>query len=410
MPTVDGRKVDFEEAIEFFRKKTRLPTDTWTDLSEGMHARAFVVAGARDADLLADFQNAVARGLEEGTTLEKFREDFDKIVARHGWSYRGARGWRSRVIFETNMRTAYAAGQWDQIQRVKKTRPWLRYVAVLDGRTRPDHLAWHGTTLPIDDPWWDTHYPPNGWGCRCTVMQLSDEELDEFGFQPSERAPALDWQSRTINTPNGPQTLLVPKGIDAGWGYNVGKAAFGRGPTFLAQERHGPWNPLLALGGSRPSRPDRLAAVAARARLAARVREGDEAGMRDTLRRAIGGDGAVFEDPTGARVEVDQSLVDHILAGDSPWTGREAYFPLIPELIERPQEIWVGFAESAVTGKVAARRRYVRLVRLARDTVIGLVADMDGGYWSGLTFFRGNRRGLNSLRSGLRIHSSGGEE
>ena len=50
----------------------------------------------------------------------------------------------------------------DQGQKVN-----LRYVAVLDARTRPEHRAWHGLILPIDHPLWDTHYPPNGWGCRC---------------------------------------------------------------------------------------------------------------------------------------------------------------------------------------------------------------------------------------------------
>ena len=227
MPTVDGKNVDFEEAIASFRQKIRLPTQTWTDLWEGIHARAFVVAGAQRDGLLADFKRAVDKGLADGTTIEAFRKDFDALVARHGWSYKGGREWRSKVIFETNLRTAYQAGRWEQIQRNAEKMPYLRYVAVLDAETRDDHRTWHGTVLRADDPWWDTHYPPNGWGCRCIVQQLDQSDLDRYGYEVSAEAPQVEMVDRTVNTPDGPVAVRVPQGIDPGWGYNVGK---GRGP------------------------------------------------------------------------------------------------------------------------------------------------------------------------------------
>ena len=37
---------------------------------------------------------------------------------------------------------------------------------------REEHRALHGITLPPSDPFWDTHYPPNGWNCRCRVVQV----------------------------------------------------------------------------------------------------------------------------------------------------------------------------------------------------------------------------------------------
>ncbi|MBN8955716.1 MAG: minor capsid protein [Rhizobiales bacterium] len=210
------------EAIEFFRQKLRVPTLTWTDLWQEMHSEAFMVAGAQSDALLKDFQEAIQKAIEEGTTLAQFRQDFDRIVAEHGWSYNGSRNWRSRVIFQTNMRMSYAAGRWEQIQRVKTTRPYLRYVAVMDNRTRPAHRAWHGTILPADDPWWQTHFPPNGWNCRCTVMTLNERDLARYGFTVSEQAPEIEWVERNINTRDGPRTVLVPKGIDPGFAYRPG--------------------------------------------------------------------------------------------------------------------------------------------------------------------------------------------
>lgn len=394
--------VPFDEAIAFFRQKLNVPTETWTDLWQGMHARAFVVAGARDAALIENFSNAVERAIADGTTLADFREDFDNIVATHGWSYKGSRGWRSQVIFQTNLRTAYAAGKWEQAQRLKERRPWLRYVAVLDSRTRPEHRAWHGTVLPVDDPFWQTHFPPNGWNCRCTVQQLSDRDVERFGYEVSDDAPPVEMEPRSVNTPEGPVTIEVPKGIDSGFGYNVGEASWGRSQQRVVMENHGPWEPLEAPGGSRPDRPARL--VPQETSIAPGRVARDEAGLRASLRTAIGGDERILTDPAGQRVAVTQGLVDHMLAKPARLDGREAFFSFIPELVERPQEIWVGFARDAGTGRVAVRRRYVKLFAMAGNRTIGLVADSEDGFWQAVTIYRGNPRGLRALRSGLRVY------
>jgi SPP1 gp7 family putative phage head morphogenesis protein len=214
--------VDPIEAIDFLRKKLNVPTSHWTDMWQHQHSVAFTVAGAQSEALVKDFHDAIDAAIEGGRTLDEFRKDFDRIVEDHGWSYNGSRNWRSRVIFETNLRTAYAAGQWEQVQRVKETRPYLRYVAVLDGRTRAEHREWHDTVLPADDPWWQTHFPPNGWNCRCTVQSLNDRDLERYGLAVAPRAPPVEMEERIINTGDGPRTVLVPKGIDPGFAYRPG--------------------------------------------------------------------------------------------------------------------------------------------------------------------------------------------
>jgi hypothetical protein len=213
-------------------------------------------------------------------------------------------------------------------------------------------------------------------------------------------------ETRSVNTPTGPATVQAPKGIDTGWGYNVGEAHVGRGAQRLALERHGGiFDALEAPGGSRPAAPGALDAVAPRRPLGPRAR--DEAGLRRALRTAIGGDEAVIVDPIGGRVQIGQAVVDHIVAAGRRRDGREAYFPLIREMIEDPAEIWVGFATARETGRVGLRRRYVKLFRLKDDTAVTFVADADGGRWSGFTFFRGDVDGLRSARIGLRLYRKG---
>lgn len=156
----------FEEAIEFFLAKLNLPTRTWKDIWKAMHARSFVVAGAMKEDLLQDLREAVGKGIADGTTLAEFRDDFDSIIEKSGWAYKGGKAWRTAVIFNTNLSTAYAIGNYQQMMdtAVLKARPYLRYVKSSSKNPRVEHQKWANIILPADDPWWNTHYPPNGWG------------------------------------------------------------------------------------------------------------------------------------------------------------------------------------------------------------------------------------------------------
>ncbi|MBC7576131.1 MAG: hypothetical protein H7312_02050 [Tardiphaga sp.] len=214
--------VDPVEAIDFLRRKLDMPTAAWTDLWQEQHSVAFTVAGATNKAIVRDFHDAVDRAIADGATLADFRRDFDRIVEDHGWSYNGSRNWRARVIIDTNISTAYAAGKWQQIQRVKQSRPYLRYVHLAGQKNpRPEHEAWDGLILPVDDDWWLTHYPPNGWFCHCTVMSLSERDLARYGYQVSE-APETVMVEQTITTPDGIRTVTTPEGIDPGFAYRPG--------------------------------------------------------------------------------------------------------------------------------------------------------------------------------------------
>jgi len=204
--------IPFKEAIAFLRDKVDIPTESWDDLQGIPHAKAFTIAGATKMSLIADFHTSLDNIILRGGTINDFRKDFDHIVKKHGWTYNGKRGWRTRIIYNTNMRAAHMAGKWEYFQHTKKNRPYLQYLTVNDARVRDQHRQWHNKILKIDDPFWDTHYPPNGWGCRCTVRTLSDRQLKKKGLQLSN--------SPTVN--KNPDGKL--EGIDTGFDYNVGKA------------------------------------------------------------------------------------------------------------------------------------------------------------------------------------------
>ena len=226
-----------DEAVRAFRAKGYALTHAWQDMWQQEHSAAFTVAKVADLDLLDDIRGAVDKALAEGTTFETFRSDLQPLLEERGWWGRKTvvdpktgelvkaqlgSPRRLKTIFRTNLRMSYSAGQWERIQRTKERRPWLRYTAVLDNYTRPAHADWHGTILPVDDPWWDDHNPPNGWNCRCRVIQLSETQMRRNGWKPSGRPTVemRDWKNKRTG-----ETVAVPKGIDPGFAYNPGDAA-----------------------------------------------------------------------------------------------------------------------------------------------------------------------------------------
>ena len=219
------------EAIENIRSKLAIPTKRWDDYLDLPRAKAFTIAGATKVDLLNDLQEDIAQALENGESISNFRKRFDSTVQKHGWTYKGKRGWRTRVIYDNNLRSSHMAGRWEQIQRTKKSRPYIVYYTVGDRKVRPEHRAWHQTTLPVDHPFWDTHYPPNGWGCRCYIISANDALLKRLGLTPAEQAPALKETTR-VSQSTGEIYGDVPAGIDVGWNNNVGKQWLGPDAAF----------------------------------------------------------------------------------------------------------------------------------------------------------------------------------
>ncbi|KMQ77010.1 phage head morphogenesis protein [Marinobacter subterrani] len=167
----------FREQIEYLREKVAVPTRAWTDIYGRENDHAFMVAGANRMAIVEDFQRSVLKAIENGTTLQDFRKDFDQIVERHGWSYNGSRGWRTRVIYETNLMQSYNAGREAQMAdpELRRLRPFGLYRHGGSENPRPEHLANDGKVVPLDDPWW-----------VCGARRMAGLHLQEVHDQPAE--------------------------------------------------------------------------------------------------------------------------------------------------------------------------------------------------------------------------------
>ncbi len=224
-----------KEAIEYFRSKGWKVGFDYQDVWNQEHAFAFTAAKAMTVDVIETLRGAVDQALAEGRTFRDFSRDLKPELEKLGWWGKAempdpktgelkdvqlGSPRRLKVIYQTNLRTARAAGKWERIQRTKKLLPYLRYSLGPSEKHRPEHVVWEGLELLADDPWWDTHMPPNGWGCKCWVQQLTKSEVDSTGG-PDE-APADEMQEWT--NPRTGETEQLPKGITPGFNFNPGKA------------------------------------------------------------------------------------------------------------------------------------------------------------------------------------------
>ena len=444
------RTLPVAAAIDYMRTRADLTvTHNWQDLWQDEHARQFTVSRLARMDLLQAVHDGITRSVQGDLSRKDWMRDTGNLLAQAGWwgekqildpatgetvktTFDPA---RLALIFDTNTRQAYAAGQWQRLQAAKHALPYLRYVTRDDGRVRAQHRAWHNVVLPVDDEFWKAHYPPNGWRCRCRVVALTQQDYDR-GYSESrpgaeydqgapivrepfkkERPPEV--QIEHINRRTG-EVTLGPRGIDPGFAYNAGQARErvlqqmadaklqAAAKTLAdAARRAGMEAPTIAReipdqdNWKTLGRAD-LRAIEPMANAPELLPMGQSLEEAiSTLRGALGvpiGAARSVQTPVGP-VTILEELLAHVV--EKRPDGRERYAQFVLPTLMSPDEVW-----STAYDDGTRRRRFIKLFATAKYDIMVVVRQEPNGdvLWN---IINRNRKDMNSLRVGALEYAVG---
>jgi SPP1 gp7 family putative phage head morphogenesis protein len=240
-------KLSPELAIKYFKSKGMILSWDWHDIWQEAHAKAFTVAKVARMDILQDIRDEVYNALNEGKTFNQFKKELQPILQKKGWWGKAIEvspegeakkiiygtPYRLKTIFRTNLQTSYMAGRYKQFIENASKRPYWQYVAVMDSRTREAHRLLHGKVFRYDDPFWNTHFPPNGYNCRCRVRALTANQVKAKGLAVEDGSKSITLGETILPTGEIKKTAIYTDPLtnkkvatDPGWAYNPGKESF----------------------------------------------------------------------------------------------------------------------------------------------------------------------------------------
>ena len=330
---------EFRRASNALKNKNNIPKKYYNAIWKEANINGFTVAGAMQEDLLKDIKTALLKARKENIPLAEFQKTFDILVAKRGWTDfyvkkfndantgRIYKRWRAKVIYETNLRQSYSAGREQQARDLG--RQYKVYKSILDDRARPRHKGWHNTVLPIDDKWWDTHTPMNGWGCRCYVNYVNKNQAERIAGKPLDELKApRSYKVPKIVRKNGRRTLVrVPAGIDPGFDYNPGTK------TYNAASGKTKTNQLA----NAVQETKALTAVTTRKNPTRSIKNINQAKAiwRSVFFRAK----RTYKDPHGQSITLNRDRLFGKLKKTKGGFKRLQYLPYLKDTLTKPQEI-----------------------------------------------------------------------
>lgn len=212
-----GTGIIFNEVVNFLKSKKPIFKEEYEALKEEYKARAFTVSGYTSLEILQEFLNRLTEACENGRTKEEFRNDMNSFLEENGLKKENR--WRLENIFRTNIQTAFQVGHYRSMtdSKTKQMRPYWQYITAEDGHVRDTHMVMNRRVFHADDPIWNVWYPPNGFGCRCTVVSLSQRQVEARGLKVENEIPYA------IDSSTGEILPIFP---DKGFSVNPAKAVW----------------------------------------------------------------------------------------------------------------------------------------------------------------------------------------
>jgi hypothetical protein len=193
-------------ALDYIKNKKLKVGFSYKDVWNEEHAAAFTVAKAMQVDVLSDLHNAVIQAVEKGQSFDTFKKNLKPTLQQKGWWGRKEMAdpltgktvdaqlgsdRRLKTIYNVNMRSAYQKGQYDRTME-SDLHPYLMYRIGPSVKHRQEHATWDGLVLSKNDPFWDSHFPPNGWGCKCYTRAVTESQRKKYEAEGIPVPPRAD--------------------------------------------------------------------------------------------------------------------------------------------------------------------------------------------------------------------------
>lgn len=189
MPAILLEPQPHEDAARQIQDKPVVTREVFDEMLPELRARAFLVTGIEDANVVADIRDTLSE-LPRGETWDNVKAALiDRLGAWMADDEGMSAAARAQLLMRTHGFQAYQAAQHQIMERQAGVFEYWQYLSLDDEKVRPAHRALHEVVAPANDPFWRDHSPPWQWGCRCRKVPLLAEEVDDIRRQESAAAP-----------------------------------------------------------------------------------------------------------------------------------------------------------------------------------------------------------------------------
>ena len=198
--------------------------------TEKLTKSVWVFSGFKTERQLKDISGMLIGPDGKLKAFNKFRDDVLNIHENYNVNW-------LNTEYNQAVSASQTAVQWKQFEEAGN-KYYLQYRTAGDERVRSSHAVLNKITLPINDSFWNEHYPPNGWGCRCLVKQVLKSQHEETSQEDvkSSTDGFFKGKEKIFAYNPGKQTALFPEKHPYFSNSNAGKIAELKQARYIASK------------------------------------------------------------------------------------------------------------------------------------------------------------------------------
>ena len=159
---------------------TAIPHQVPDEMRTYLEKDVFIFSGLKTHTQLTEARSKLKDEQGNIRPYYQFEQDILKLNNTYNRNYLEAE-------YQFAVQSAQSAANWANLQ-TDTSRYWLEYRTAGDERVRQSHAALAGICLPKDDAFWTEYYPPNGWRCRCTAVEVLARENTKSNPETAKKA------------------------------------------------------------------------------------------------------------------------------------------------------------------------------------------------------------------------------